>query len=438
MKRKLLGILLCIALLSTVLVGCQKENTGNDTNNPTPTKTQTGDGDTTSDKPVDIYMFISSPEYADAINTLIAAYKEVKPNVTINYETTQNDYPTLLKAKINSGEMPDIFSSTSGKEIGVYLDYSKDLSDQPLADAMADPVKEVMKANGDEVHGLSIKGNFFGLVYNKAAFEKAGIAAFPQTTAELKTACEKLKTAGYTPFTTGYAEWWVYKHVFQHFLNAAQPDDVAGLVNSFIQGKAKIKDYPALYNDFFNYIDLTVQYGDKKPLETDLSAEIAAFGSGQAAIMNGQGAWVEADILKLDPEIQIGFDGYPVNDDATATKVISGSDQALRVNKDSKVLDEVLAFLNWWYTSDYGKSWFSDVAGVIPPIKDATTPDYEIIKQGTLHVEQEGSGALAVVYSTDSFHQAFGEIMQAYIAGTISKDEACTQIETKWVELEAQ
>ncbi|MDF2590395.1 MAG: sugar transporter substrate-binding protein [Anaerocolumna sp.] len=438
MKRKLLGILLCIALLSTVLVGCQKENTGNDTNNPTPTKTQTGDGDTTSDKPVDIYMFISSPEYADAINTLIAAYKEVKPNVTINYETTQNDYPTLLKAKINSGEMPDIFSSTSGKEIGVYLDYSKDLSDQPLADAMSDPVKEVMKANGDEVHGLSIKGNFFGLVYNKAAFEKAGIAAFPQTTAELKTACEKLKTAGYTPFTTGYAEWWVYKHVFQHFLNAAQPDDVAGLVNSFIQGKAKIKDYPALYNDFFNYIDLTVQYGDKKPLETDLSAEIAAFGSGQAAIMNGQGAWVEADILKLDPEIQIGFDGYPVNDDATATKVISGSDQALRVNKDSKVLDEVLAFLNWWYTSDYGKSWFSDVAGVIPPIKDATTPDYEIIKQGTLHVEQEGSGALAVVYSTDSFHQAFGEIMQAYIAGTISKDEACTQIETKWVELEAQ
>ena len=58
----------------------------------------------------EIYMFISQPEYADAINELIEAYKEVAPDVTINYETTQNDYPTLLKAKLNSGEVPDIFS----------------------------------------------------------------------------------------------------------------------------------------------------------------------------------------------------------------------------------------------------------------------------------------------------------------------------------------
>lgn len=443
MKKKLLGILLCIAMVTTLLAGCKKENTetnddSNNTNSQTDT-TDTTEEDTTeetaSDEPVEINMFIASPEYADAINALIEAYKEVKPNVTINYETTQNDYPTLLKAKINSGDVPDIFSSTSGKEIGVYLDYSYNVADQPLAEAMTDPVKEVMKS-GEEVHGFAIKGNYFGLIYNKAIFEQAGITSFPQTVAELEAACEKIKAAGYTPFTTGYAEWWVFKHVFQHFLNAAQPDDVEGLVNSFIAGEAKIADYPALYNDFFNYIDLTIKYGDQKPLETDLSSEISAFGSGQAAIINGQGAWVEADVLKIDPELQIGFDGYPVNDDASVCKVISGSDQALRINKDSEVLKEVVEFVNWWYTSDYGKAWFSDVAGVIPPVKDAVVPDFEIIKQGNAHVDTEGAGALGVVYSTDSFHQAFGEIMQSYIGGAITKDEACAQIETKWVELE--
>ena len=36
----------------------------------------------------EIYMFISQPEYADAITELIEAYGEVAPNVTINYETT--------------------------------------------------------------------------------------------------------------------------------------------------------------------------------------------------------------------------------------------------------------------------------------------------------------------------------------------------------------
>ncbi|MGB4658590.1 MAG: extracellular solute-binding protein [Mobilitalea sp.] len=444
MKRKVLSVLLSIAMISTMLVGCKSADTTEEaTSEPTkaaettestePTET----AEVTSDEPVEIYMFISSPEYADAINTLIAAYKEVKPNVTINYETTQNDYPTLLKAKLNSGEIPDIFSSTSGKEIGVYLDYTKDLSDQPLAAAMSDPVKAVMTANGTEVHGLSIKGNFFGMVYNKAILAEAGVTAFPQTIPELQAACEKIEAAGYTPFTTGYAEWWVFKHVFQHFMYAAQPDDVESLVNSFVAGEAKIKDYPALYNDFFDFIDLTIKYGDQKPLETDLSAEVAALGSGQAAIVVGQGAWIEADVLKIDPEIQIGFDGYPVNEDASVCKVIAGSDQALRINKDSAVLQDVLDFCNWWYTSDYGKAWFSDVAGVIPPISDATAPDFEIIKQGNAFVESEGAGTLGVVYSTDSFHQAFGEIMQAYIAGTIDKDEACAQIETKWVELEA-
>ena len=130
-------------------------------------------------------MFIASPEYADAINELITAYKEVKPNVTINYETTQNDYPTLLKTKLNAGECPDIFSSTSGKEIGTYLDYSYNLADQPLASAMSESVANVMKS-GDEIHGLSIKGNYFGLLYNKAIFEECGIKEFPQTGSSLR------------------------------------------------------------------------------------------------------------------------------------------------------------------------------------------------------------------------------------------------------------
>jgi raffinose/stachyose/melibiose transport system substrate-binding protein len=116
--------------------------------------------------------------------------------------------------------------------------------------------------------------------------------------------------------------------------------------------------------------------------------------------------------------------------------VIGGSDQALRIYKDSKVLSAVLDFVNWWYTSDYGKAWFCDVAGVIPPISDAKVPDMAIIKQGSELSASKGAAAVSISYSTDSFHQAFGEIMQSYVGGVILKDEACKQIEQKWVELE--
>ena len=389
----------------------------------------------------EVYMFISQPEYADAINELIEAYKEVAPDVTINYESSQNDYPTLLKAKLNSGEVPDIFSSTSGKEIDVYKEWSYDLTGQPLTETMLPSVASAMKSpeDGNGVYGLAIKGNYFGIVYNKAIFEECGITEFPKTTEELKAACEKISEAGYKPFTTGFSEWWVFKHVWQHFLAAAADDagvQVSDLVASFEKGEAKVADYPALYNNFFDFIDLAIQYGDDKPLETALENELAAFGSGEAAMVLGQGAWIEADSLAIDPDLQIGFNGYPVSDKADQCKIISGSDQALHVYNESEALQATLDFVNWWYTSDYGINWFTDVAGVVPPVQTEGESSFEIIKQGSELEASEGSAALGICYSTDSWHQVFGELIQSYITGSADKDATCAAIEEQWAAID--
>ena len=216
MKKKLISVMLCAAMATTMFSSVAVHAEGDDEG--------------------EIYMFISQPEYADAITALIDEYKNVEPGVTINYETTQNDYPTLLKAKLNSGECPDIFSSTSGKEIETYKEYSLDLTGQPLVDAMDDNVAAAMKdANGEGCYGMAIKGNYFGLIYNQDLLDKAGVEKVPETMTELKDCVEKLKAADITPFTSGYAEWWVFKHVFQHFADAAS-DDVQKMVAGFEDG----------------------------------------------------------------------------------------------------------------------------------------------------------------------------------------------------------
>ncbi len=450
MKRKLLAAILSCAMTVTVLAGCGQNAeapAGEVTTLPADSSTPAAEdaeapaADASADEG-EIYMFISSPEYADAINTLIEEYKNVAPNVTINYETTQNDYPTMLKAKLNSGEVPDIFSSTSGKEIDTYLEYSYDLSNDPIMTTMDPAVASSMSSTengGKGCYGFAIKGNYFGIVYNKEMFETAGIAKFPETASELKDACDKLTAAGFKPFTTGFAEWWVFKHTYQSFVNAAADGagiSTADLVTKFEKGEAKVSDYPELYDNYFAFLDLAKEYGDAKPLETDLSAEEAAFANGEVAMVLGQGAWIESDVLSINPDIKIGFAGYPTTEDAAETKVISGSDQALHVNKDSKNLQATLNFVNWWYTSDYGKSWFTDVAGVVPPIVTDAPSEFEIIKQGAALSDEKGSGALAICYSTDSWHQTCGQILQSYIAGTISKDEACAQIEEQWAAID--
>lgn len=387
-----------------------------------------------SAKPVTIKMFTASPEYTDAFNAYIKEYKKVKPNVTIELEIIQADYPTILKSKIASANIPDVFQSTAGGEIKQYEEYSADLTNEPLAAAMTDAVKGNMSADG-KVLGLPVKGNLFALIYNKKLFADAGITEVPKTTAQLDAAIAKLNAKGIKPFANGYKEWWVQKHIFQSFLDAAS-DDAGKLVNDFIAGKTTFKDHPVLMN-YFDFVDKTVANGLPKQLERDFAAETSDFATGKAAIMTGQGAWAEDGILKITPDFQIGIMGYPVNDDASKALIITGADQALRINKDSKVVKETTEFFNWLYTSDYGKQWFSDVAKVIPPIKAGKMPALQIPTAMGEILKTEKSADLSIIYSLDSFHQKFGEIMQAYIGKAKTRDQAVDEIQKAWIQLGA-
>lgn len=435
MKKKILALSFSLTLIMGLLSACGgNDNAAN--NGGTNAGNAGANGGT--DKAVTINMFTASPEYTDAFNAYIAEYKKVKPNVTINLEIMQADYNTVLKSRIAAGSTPDVFQTTAGGDIDTFAEYSADLTNEPLAAAMTDAVKANMSSSDGKVLGLPVKGNLFSIIYNKKLFEEAGIASFPKTTAEMEDAIAKLEAKGITPFANAYKEWWVWKHIFQHYVDAAAQDAGVApkdLVDKFIAGEAKIKDYPALYNNFFSFIDTTVKHGTDKPLERDSNAQVSDFAAGKAAIMTGKGAWDEEAIKKITPDIQIGIAGYPVSDKAEQSQIITGADQALRINKDSKVVNETVEFFNWLYTSDYGKNWFSGVAKVIPPIKDAPLPDLDMPKQMDELTKTEGSADLSVNYSLDTFHQKFGEIMQAYIGGSKNKDQAVTEIEQAWVQL---
>ncbi|WP_138493834.1 ABC transporter substrate-binding protein [Paenibacillus pinistramenti] len=433
MFKRLTAVTASLVLMTGLLAACGGGS--NNANTSSSGNASNSGGSTDSSKPVTINMFTASPEYTDAFNAYIEEYKKVKPNVTINLEIMQSDYNTVLKSRIAAGSTPDVFQTTAGGDIDTYADYSADLTNEPLAQAMTDAVRSNMSSSDGKVLGLPVKGNLFALIYNKQLLEEAGITSVPKTTAELDDAITKLEAKGITPFANAYKEWWVWKHIFQHFVDAAAQDagiSAKDLVQNFIDGKTTFKDHSVLYNNFFNFIDTTVKHGTDKPLERDSNAEISDFASGKAAFMTGKGAWDEEAIKKINPDIQIGIAGYPVSDKAEQSVIITGADQALRINKDSKVVKETIEFFNWLYTSDYGKNWFSQVAKVIPPIKDAPLPDLDMPKQMDEILKTEQSGDLSVNYSLDTFHQKFGEIMQAYIGGSKTKDQAIDEIQKAW------
>lgn len=435
--KRFMALSASLLLTGGLLAGCGGNNTNNAANNAGGTNAAANTATTDTSKPVTINMFTASPEYTDAFNAYIAEYKKVKPNVTINLEIMQADYNTVLKSKIAAGSTPDVFQTTAGGDIDTFAEYSADLTNEPLAAAMTDAVRSNMTSSDGKVLGLPVKGNLFVLMYNKKLLTDAGITEVPKTTAQLDDAITKLEAKGITPFANAYKEWWVWKHIFQHFVDAAATDagiDAKTLVGNFIAGKTTFKDHPVLYNNFFNFIDTTVKHGTDKPLERDSNAEVSDFALGKAAFMTGKGAWDEEAIKKITPDFDLGIAGYPVSDKPEQSQIITGADQALRINKDSPVARETIDFFNWLYTSDYGKSWFSTVAKVIPPIKDAPMPDLQMPKEMNEILKTEKSGDLSVNYSLDTFHQKFGELMQAYIGGSKTKDQAIDEIQKAWIQ----
>ncbi len=433
--KKVLSLGVSLAVLAGIFSGCGSSSTPSDT---TAQASQTSSVATATDseeaKPVTISILQSQAEYTDAYNAYVSEYKKVAPNVTIDLQVMQADYPTVLKSKIAAGTIPDIFMTTAGGELKAYAEYSADLSNEPLASAMLDGVKKDMTYDG-KLMGAPLVMDTFPLIYNKKLFAEAGITELPKTLSELEAVCQQLTAKGITPFSNGYKEWWVQKHIFQHFI-AGESSDSAKLVNDFIAGSTKFADHATLMN-YFDFIDITVKYGAPKPLESDFNAQIGTFANGKAAMITGQGQWVESGVTKITPDFDFGVMLYPVSEDAGKANVCAGSAQCLRVNKDSKVLEDAKNLLNWLYTSDYGKTWFGGIAKVIGPVKDIAAPDMKLPKAFVELTKATPSSGAPVNYSLDSFHQKFGEIMQSYIGKTKTKEQAIDEIQKAWVKLGA-
>ena len=427
MKKRILCLALSAALMLGIFSSCGKSGTS--ASNASPAGSATA-------KNVTIHIFMGSPEITDAVNAMIKQYKTVAPNVTIQLQVLQSDLNTVLKSKIASGDVPDVFQTTNGPELKEYAEYSADLTSTPAAQALLDSIRTSMTYN-NQVMGLPLKIDEFGILYNKTMFASAGITDTPKTLTELTAACEKLKAKGYTPFTNGYKEWWVYKHIIQHFVGASSPSDVGGLVSKFLAGTTTFSANPVMMN-YFKFIDTTVKYGASKPLDTDYNGEVSALGSGKVAMATGIGSFAEANILKIDPSIKIGIMPYPVSEDASQANLIAGASQCLRLCKTSKVLNESEALFNWLFTSDYGKNtWFPKVAQLIAPIKNAVNPSGITIPVDFTALTTTGkvpSLDSAINYSDDSFHQKLGETMQAYVAKSKTQDQCITDIQKAWVQ----
>jgi raffinose/stachyose/melibiose transport system substrate-binding protein len=388
-------------------------------------------------QPVTLKLFFYSPELTEQYNDMANAYKTETGNV-LDITVQQADYVTVLRAKLNSGDIPDVFMSSAYADNQTYKDYVYDLTNEDFI-RQIEPTALLGVTVDGKVTGYPFLVQSHSFIYNKKVFADAGITELPRTVQEYEQVSQKLQALGIQPFATGFKEWWVFPQTAWQVLATIKDShggDYAPFVQKLNQGTLKFSDIPEM-STAFDMIDLITRYGGPKPLESDFNDQCALLATGKAAMIH-QGNWAEDTIRKTSPDIQIGYLPGPVAGSPEQAGIMFDSNQTIRVARDGKNLQAALAWLRWLTTSEYGKAWIPDQIKQLSPIKGAKASTAQLAQE-TVSMLAKGTPSYSWYYQRfpTGTEQELGTILQGYAAGQTDRRQTLEALDAAYARIAA-
>jgi ABC-type glycerol-3-phosphate transport system substrate-binding protein len=196
-----------------------------------------------------------------------ALFQQKNPGVTINHvaQPLEPQYYQIIQAAAAANQGPDVAMFHPGaREYGfsdILIDlgpYIQDVKGQFTAASIA--MVSIGGTMGAPIKLLPMTMQGFGIYYNKAYFQKAGLNPEqpPKTAAQFLAACEKLKAAGIVPITVG--QTYTIDFLLRCLVANAFGPNVAGLKD----GSVKYTD--PLFKESVEFVKTLV---DKGYLERD-------------------------------------------------------------------------------------------------------------------------------------------------------------------------
>lgn len=394
MKKKIVSLLLCVAMVATMAVGCGGKKTDGD-----------GGSSKGGDKLVYWAMWSEDEPQAKVIKDAIAKYTEdtgVKVDVQFKGRNGQREG---LQPALDAKQNIDLFDEDVNRVNGTWGKYLMDLEDM-AKDYEAEHGNETLfkiarNAYGqthdgdDTLHTIPYQPSIFGFFYNKTLFDKAGIEAVPTTWEELDAACAKLKEAGITPITADDA--YMTSFIGMHLARYIGQDGVKSLVTGEASNDVTVTwDDPKVLAAAESFADFAEKGYFSKNIATNKypAGQNQEFAPGEAAIVIC-GSWLPNEAKEsVADDLEWGYFNYPSvpdgTDDSTANNI---ANQVFAINKDSKMADEAFELITYITTGEFDKkmteealciptdkansdAWPTELAGVKEGF-DATTTYYD-------------------------------------------------------------
>jgi raffinose/stachyose/melibiose transport system substrate-binding protein len=306
------------------------------------------------------------------MNNLLAEYKKLKPNVTIQFRPTNPpDYNATLRLQLDGGTGPDLMYARSyapGQEL-FNAGYFADCGDIPgvKQNFSAANLAPWQMPDG-KLFAVPFAAVSHAVYYNKTIFQKEGLS-IPQTWEDFLVLCETLSAKGYTPLANGVGDEW---DILEVFYLAMLPNYVGGGAEraKYESGEKKLNDANFVASlqavaDTAKYLPAgfeSVTYNDSQVL----------FNT-QQAVMFLDGSWTAG--VYADAPFEWGLFAIPAPS-GRPTLITFHPDMAITYNKTTKYPQECRDFLAW-LASPEGAAVASKAlpAGFFPMINSPITLD---------------------------------------------------------------
>ena len=290
----------------------------------------------------------ASQDWIEDIDRTLAREFEAATGIKIEFQVFPDDqYTSIVRARLLTGEGPDIFYANSGVRIVEYMPerYFADLTGEPWLTRLEEWAIGASTYRG-RVVGLSMWSiDGWGIVYNSDIFRRLGLSV-PRNFNEFVAVCERLLAAGITPIYEPGADTWhgcLWLLEIADFVNRRHP----GLYERFNTPAGKFVDVPEALTLTEQYLQL-VNRGFFGPnwLSQGFGGAAEGLATERFGMFLTYTAWANENASDFPNANMRDWGMFPVPLADNNTFSHSGGGILMAINRDSRNIDAA-------------KQWFS-------------------------------------------------------------------------------
>ena len=316
----------------------------------------------------------------EALESAFNRFAEFYPNVKMSY-TYLDDYSNTLAAALTSEEAPDIFfmypRMITGQAREDLLALAEDLSEDSLNIDLSS-IRENLLQRDAEGHlpMVPVYCATYGMMVNEDLFAKEGIA-IPETYADLISACDAFREAGYESPVMGYNQgsFFTFPLYYPYFcaqILSEGPESIEEVNSMGAAGGEHLRSTLELLDDFMNHGCADPELS--KMMENDYQDVIMRFFEGNVPMMMASSNTVsgtqkresQSEAFTASPFV---YSFRPVPTTEEGGYFLTSVSMGFAVNQKSKNLDLTNEFMRFLVTTEQMNQVAADKR-MVTPCKD--------------------------------------------------------------------